>query len=585
MNVASTSAGRPEHCGTLSPPESLVDSLTRRAALDRPAFTHVDYREERSGTVRTLNWPEVHLRATAVAAAITKLAAPSARVAVLCPQDLNYPIAFLGALTAGMIAVPLFAPEASSHASRLVGALGDCEAAVWLTTRAALGSVEELFSDPRVPRPAGVIAVDDVDLAAGRGFTSPHVDLRSPAYLQYTSGATRDPAGAVISHEAVVANVRQGIDALGLDERTTCVGWIPFFHDMGLMMMVCAPVVLGSPAVFSTPFDFVQRPRRWLEALSRYQRVMTAAPNFAFDYAVERVAPKDRAGLDLSGVHVAINGSEPVRARTIERFQEAFGPYGFAPEAHRPSYGLAEATLFVTTSGPRGPRVTTFVRTDLRAGRATPTSGGADATNLVSAGPPAGQHVAIADPETRAMRPDGEVGEIWVHGPNVASGYWRQPERSAEVFDAELIGGGDQLPRSGWLRTGDLGVRHDGELYITGRLKELIIVDGKNHYPHDIEETVQHAHPAIRPGRVAAFGMPTDDGETIVVLIERARGGAGAGAPPAEISTAVRRAVAAAHDLKLRDIQILEGSKVLRTSSGKIARAANRERYVAGREP
>jgi len=585
MNVASASPARPAHRGTRPPLESLVASLDRRAELDRPAFTHVDYREDRSGTARTLNWPEVHLRARAVAAAITELAVPSARVAVLCPQDLNYPVGFLGALNAGAIAVPLFAPEASSHASRLVGALSDCRAAVWLTTSAALESVEELLSDPRVPRPAGVIAVDAIDPVAGRDFTPPPIDLGSPAYLQYTSGATRDPAGAVIGHEAVVANVWQGVDALDLDERTTCVGWIPFFHDMGLMMMICAPVVLGSPAVFSTPFDFVQRPRRWLEALSDHPNVMTAAPNFAFDYAVERVAPRDRAGLDLSGVRVAINGSEPVRARTIERFQEAFGPHGFAPEAHRPSYGLAEATLFVTTSGAGGPRLTSFARSELMSGRGVASVGDGAVTRLVSAGSPAGQHVCIVDPVTRAMRTDGDVGEIWVHGPNVASGYWGQPERSAEFFDAELTGGGEELPKAGWLRTGDLGLRHDGEFYITGRLKEVIIVDGKNHYPHDIEETVQQAHPAIRAGRVAAFGMSTDDGEAIVVVVERARGGAAAQAPASEISTAVRRAVSSAHDLKLRDIQILDGPKVLRTSSGKIARAANRERYVAGREP
>jgi fatty acid CoA ligase FadD32 len=583
MDAAPVPPDGPERRGMTPGLESLVTSLARRAELDRPAFTHVDYRTERSGSARTLTWSEVFVRSCAVAAAIAEFAGPSERVAVLCPQDLNYPVGFLGALSAGTIAVPLFAPEASSHGQRLVGALADCQAAVWLTTQAAMGPVGELLSDPRIPRPAGIIAVDQVDLDAAAAFAPPPVDLAEPAYLQYTSGATRDPAGAVISHEAVATNVRQGVDALELDERTTSVGWIPFFHDMGLMMMVCAPVVLGSRAVFSTPFDFVQRPRRWLEQLSAHRNVMTAAPNFAFDYAVERVAATDRAGLDLSGVHVAINGSEPVRARTLERFQEAFGPCGFAATAHRPSYGLAEATLFVTTSGARGPRVTSFGRAELLAGRAVAASAGSEPVQLVSAGSPAGQHVCIADPDTRAIREDGGVGEVWVHGRNVASGYWGQPERSLEFFDAELLGGGDDLPQAGWLRTGDLGVCYDGEIYITGRLKELIIVDGKNHYPHDIEETVQRAHPAIRAGRVAAFGMPTDDGEAIVVVMERARGSAGAQALPAEISSAVRRAVAAAHDLKLGDIQILEGTKILRTSSGKIARGANRDRYVAGR--
>ncbi|HEX3872718.1 MAG TPA: fatty acyl-AMP ligase [Solirubrobacteraceae bacterium] len=563
--------------------EPLLSSLARRAGVDRPAFTHVDYSTDRAGTPRTLSWSELYVRVLAVAAKISELAAPSERVAVLCPQDLSYPVGFFGALAAGTIAVPLFAPEASSHASRLVGALVDCEATVWLTTESALESVLALLDDPRIPRPAGVVAVDSVDLAAGRGFEPPPVDLDAPAYLQYTSGSTREPAGAVITHRAVVTNVVQGATAFDVDDDSTCVGWIPFFHDMGLVLMVCLPAVIGARSVFSTPFDFVQQPRRWLEQLASHSNVVTAAPNFAFEYSIDRLSDADRAKLDLSGVRVAMNGAEPVRPRTIERFQELFGPCGFAPDAHRPSYGLAEATVFVTTSrADAPPRITSFSRADLMAGRATTPVGGVEVIRLVSAGSPVGQHVCVVDPVECLARADGEVGEVWVHGGNVAAGYWGQPERSAEVFDARLIGGADHLPADGWLRTGDLGVRYDGELYITGRSKDVIIVDGKNHYPQDIEETAQEAHPAVRAGRVAAFGLATEDGgESIVIVLERARGEAAAAVDAQEISRAVRRAVSAAHDLKLREVQVLDGSRVLRTSSGKIARGANRQRYVA----
>jgi len=567
------------------PVESLVHSLARRADVDGPAFSFIDYSEDRVGIPRALTWAELYQRVLAVAATVSEVAAPSERVAILCPQDLGYPVAFLGALAAGTIAVPLFAPEASAHAGRLTGALADCGATAWLTTQGAHGAVDKLLDDPRVPRPAGVIAVDGIDVAAARGYEPPALELGATAYLQYTSGSTREPAGAEITHEAVATNVLQTASAFDLSEDSTCVGWIPFFHDMGLVLLVCIPVGIGAHSVFSTPFDFVRRPQRWLEQIASHPNVITAAPNFAFEYAMDRLSAEDRAALDLSGVRVAINGAEPVRARTVERFQELFGPSGFAAGAHRPSYGLAEATVFVSAAGAGGARVTTFARSELTAGRATAPSSVVDAIRLVSAGSPVDQWVCIVDPVQRTARADGEVGEVWVHGRNVATGYWGQTERSEEVFDARLLGGDDAQPVAGWLRTGDLGVFYDGELYITGRLKDVIIIDGKNHYPQDIEETAEEAHPAVRTGRVAAFGMPTDLGEAIVVVMERAREADAAHVAPEEISRAVRRAVSRVHDLKLEDVQVLEGRKVLRTSSGKVSRAANRDRYVADRVP
>jgi len=564
------------------PVESLVSSLARRAVLNEPAFSFIDYSENRAGISKTITWAELYQRVLAVAATVSEIGAPSERVAILCPQDLSYPVAFLGALAAGTIAVPLFAPEASAHAGRLTGALADCGATVWLTTEGAAASVEQLLDDASVPRPARVIAVDSVDVAAAHGFEPPTLDLGATAYLQYTSGSTREPAGAEITHEAVATNVLQAAAAFDLSEDSTCVGWIPFFHDMGLVLLVCIPAALGAQSVFSTPFDFVRRPQRWLQQLASHPNVLTAAPNFAFEYAMDRLSAEDRSALDLSGVRVAVNGAEPVRARTVERFQKLFGPSGFAANAQRPSYGLAEATVFVSATGSGGARLTTFCRSALMAGRANAPSDDADAIRLVSAGEPAGQLVRIVDPVQCMARPDGDVGEVWVHGRNVATGYWGQTERSEEVFDGRLVGGGDALPPAGWLRTGDLGVLYDGELYVTGRLKDIIIIDGKNHYPQDIEETVEQAHPAVRPGRVAAFGMQTELGEAIVVVIERSQA---AQVAAEEISQAVRRAVSKVHDLKLEDVQVLDGRKVLRTSSGKVSRAANRDRYIADSAP
>lgn len=561
---------------------SIGAALEARADSDAPAFTHIDYSADRAGIARTLTWRELYLRVLAVAATLSEVSEPMDRVAILCPQDLSYPVAFLGALVAGGVAVPLFAPEVRSHVERLTGALADADAAVWLTAGATLEATGQLQQHPDVPGQAAVLAVDGIDPARGAGFAPPAIDPSSIAYLQYTSGSTRSPAGAIIAHSAVTANVGQVVDAFGVDDTWTCAGWLPFFHDMGLVQLVCLPAITGAHSVFCAPFDFVQRPLRWLEAMSDRANVMTAAPNFAFDYAVERTEPADRERLDLSGVRVAINGSEPVRPRTVERFQRTFGEHGFDAGALRPCYGLAEATVFVSATDEAGPKLASFARSELVNGRAVSAGAEDDAVELVAAGVPVGQLVCIADPETGAIKPDREVGEIWIHGPNVASGYWRQPERSDEVFGRTLSGGGDGLLGAGWLRTGDLGTFADGALFITGRLKDLIIVDGKNHYPHDIEETVEDAHPAIRAGRVAAFGIPTDAGEAVVVVLERARGPAAEAVAVKEISLAVRRAIAAAHDLRLHDVQVLDNQKVLRTSSGKIARGANRDRYLAG---
>lgn len=558
---------------------SLVEALATRADSDAPAFTYLDHNASRTGVPRTLTWRELYLRVGSVAAGLQEIADPSDRVAILCPQDLTYPVAFLGALAAGMVAVPLFAPEVESHVDRLTGALADCEPRVWLTAEATLDPTRRLQRHPQLASDASVLAVDRTDPARGGSFRFPDTDPDSVAYLQYTSGSTRRPAGAMITHRAVAANVRQVAEAFGVDGGWTCVGWLPFFHDMGLVLLVCLPAGTGADSVFCTPFDFVRRPLAWLSAMSGRADVITAAPNFAFDYAVERTQPEDRRPLDLSGVRVAINGSEPVRPRTVQRFQDTFAEHGFAAGALRPCYGLAEATVFVSATDAAGPKLASFDRSELAGGKAVSHDDDYGSIELVGAGTPVGQLVCIVDPATGSLKRDGEVGEIWIHGPNVASGYWRQPERGAEAFGG-VLSGGEDLPASGWLRTGDLGTFADGALFVTGRLKDLIIVDGKNHYPHDIEDTVQEAHAAIRPGRVAVFGIPTDSGEAVVVVLERASGETSHGVEEAEISLAVRRAVGREHDLKLHDVQVLQDAKVLRTSSGKIARSANRARYL-----
>jgi acyl-CoA synthetase (AMP-forming)/AMP-acid ligase II len=550
---------------------SLVDRLVTRASSDRPAFTYLDYPPGGEVIERTLTWAELLQRVRSVARRLRELAAPGSRVAIVAPQDLTYPIAFLSVLYAGLVAVPLFDPLARSHRARLIAALADCTPDIWLTSARTLDRVGEFAGKSTFP-PAQVVAVEGIE---GPGVGPAELGVDDPAYLQYTSGSTREPAGAVITHRALSASCWQTSQAYTVDDAVTCAGWIPFFHDMGLIQLLCLPVFTGARSVFMTPAEFVRRPERWLRQLSEYPNVFTAAPNFAFDLAVETVPPSIRDGLDLSGVRVALNGSEPVRPETIAAFDAAFRPRGFKPEAHRPSYGLAEATVYVASAGAEGPTITAFDRTALSTGRAVEVGPDfADRQELVSVGKPLGQLVRIVDQHSHEIQPDGTIAEIWVHGPHVAAGYWNRVDNS---FDARISGAG--VPAQGWLRTGDLGVVHRGQLYVTGRIKDLVIIDGRNHYPQDIEATVARAHSAIRPDRIAAFAIPTTEGEAVVVVAERARDTDG---DPEEVARAVRQAVSQEHDLALRAFHLVPVGAVPRTSSGKVSRSAARTRYGDG---
>ncbi|KDN18150.1 acyl-CoA synthetase [Amycolatopsis rifamycinica] len=528
---------------------SIVERLFARDGDDRPLFTHQDHAR---GVEHTLTWAEFAARVRVVAGELRRVAGPGERVAILAGQDLAYPLAFFGALAAGLVAVPLMVPANPAQADRLAGVLADASARVWLTSAAAAAGL---------PAHEPVVVVDEL---TGPGADPVPVTPDSPAYLQYTSGSTREPAGAVIPHRAIVAACWQGSLAYAVDEGTTCAGWIPFFHDMGLIQLLCLPVFSGGRSVFMAPAEFVHRPARWLRQLADHPAVFTAAPNFAYDLAADADTGED---LDLSDVRVALNGSEPVRPRTIERFHEVFGPRGFRREAHRPSYGLAEATVYVASAGEEGPRGAVFDREALAQGRAVETAGGQE---LVSVGRPVGQLVRIV--RDGREQPEGRVGEIWVHGPNVADGYWGRGD--ATVFGAELDG------LAGWLRTGDLGVVHRGDLYVTGRLKDLIVVDGRNFHPQDIEAAAAEAHPAVRRDRVAAFGVTDEDGEGAVVVAERARG---ADADDREVTRAVLRAVSREHGLTLRAVRLVPSGGLPRTSSGKVARSAAKARYGGDR--
>jgi fatty acid CoA ligase FadD32 len=561
----------------------LIERLARWAAErpDAPAYTFVDYSENPSGVEVAATWAQADRRAQAAAARLRQVAEPGDRVALLLPQTLDYMMTMLGAMYARTVAVPLFSPDLPGHAERLIGAYADARPAVIATTRDVLPRIEKFLADHDVPRPREIVFMDEVDDALAESWRREPIGFDDLAYLQYTSGSTRRPAGVRITHGNVMANAAQ-MWAGWSPERPDpeLVSWLPLFHDMGLIASMAIPLIRGDHAILTDPVAFIMNPMRWLELIaSRPARnVYTAGPNFAYEYVASVATPEITAGLDLSGLTTCLNGAEPIRPATLELFAAAFEGTGLRPGAQSPGYGLAEATVFVTAAADDAPpKIVTVDRDALTQGVVT-VDGDA---SLVSCGRPVGQLVAIVDPETRTERPDGRVGEIWVHGPNVADGYWGDPERSQETFGAELADAGE-LPSGPWLRTGDHGVIHEGELYVTGRIKDLIIVDGRNHYPQDIELTVQEAHPAVRPDHVAAFALAGESTERLVVVAERNRREPRARLDPDEVEAAVRAAVAIEHELSVHAFVLVEPGGVARTSSGKVARSATRQRYLAG---
>ena len=572
----------------------------REAFGDRPSYRFIDYAKDQDGRVVELSWNGLWSQVRAIGARLQKVSQPGDRVAILAPQGVDYVAAFFGAIHAGRIAVPLFAPTLSGHAERLAAVLGDARPAAVLTTTAAAESVRaSLRRHPVAGRPR-LIAVDAVPETLASIFTEPTVGADDVAYLQYTSGSTRTPAGVEITHRAACTNVLQIILAGGLDRGTRSVSWLPLYHDMGLIMIMFPVLCGGEYLTLLDPMAFIRRPFRWIKELSAEAtsgRTFAAAPNFAFELTAERGLPPEGYTVDLSNVVGLLNGSEPVTMSAIEKFTAAFAPYGLPATAVKPSYGMAEATLGVASIAPDAAACAVFLdRGQLAAGRAVvvaPETEGA--VSYVSCGQPIQDCWAVITRSDGEV-PDGTVGEIWLHGNNIGRGYFGREEETQRTFGNKLQsrledgGHAEGVPDNGyWLATGDLGVYIDGELYITGRIKDLVIIDGRNHYPHDIETTVGQASPGIRTGYVAAFSVPADTldsadgnaGEQLVIVAERA---AGVGrADPAPIAAAARAAVSREHHVRVTDVLLVAAGTIPRTTSGKLARNACRADYLAGR--
>ncbi|WP_326545287.1 AMP-binding protein [Mycolicibacterium sp. ND9-15] len=564
---------------------SVLTLLRERASVqpDDTVFTFVDYDEDWAGVERTLNWAQLYRRTINVANALRRLGSEGDRALVLAPQGLDYIVAFLGAMQAGQVAVPLSVPVGGVADERVSSVLRDASPTAVLTTSAVAAAVSGHVESESGGSAPAIVEVDTLDVDGAAGSRAATVDHPRTAYLQYTSGSTRSPAGVVMSHSNIMANFEQWMSDYFAEYGKVpppdahIVSWLPFYHDMGLYLGVLAPILTGVPAVLTSPVSFLQRPARWMQLVAGSSKPFTAAPNFAFELAVGKTSDEDMSGHDLSDVFVIATGAERVNPATLQRFTKRFARFNLRDSVVRPSYGLAEATVYVSTrAGGEPPAVVRFDSEKLTAGKAERCASGG--TPLVSYGRPKSPLIRIVDAETRTECPAGTVGEIWVYGDNVASGYWQKPEESEATFGGTLVEPSAGTPEGTWLRTGDSGFFFDDELFVIGRIKDLLIVYGRNHSPDDIEATIQE----ISRSRCVAIAVPDSQTEKLVVIIEvntRGKSDDEAEEKLSGIKRDVTSAISNAHGLSVADVVLVAPGTIPITTSGKVRRSMCVEIY------
>jgi fatty acid CoA ligase FadD28 len=554
--------------------------LRERASLqpDRTAFTFVDYDKDWEGVSESLTWSQLYRRVTTISDELRQQGSPGDRAVIIAPQGLDYIAAFLGALQSGLVAVPL----GVGLDERISSVMRDATPSVVLTTSGVAGDIA--FYVESTAGMASIVEVDRLDFESKVGQPRRGDVSSETEYVQYTSGSTRDPAGVMVSNENVIANFEHMNADFFADHGgvappdTTVVSWVPFYHDMGLHLGVVFPILTGFHTVLTSPIAFLQRPARWMQLLAGNSHATSAAPNFAFDLAARKTSDDDMAGFDLADVLFLLNAGERVQPATLRRFADRFARCNLKSSVVRAGYGMAEATAYVATrEAGQPPRVVVFESEELTAGTAKRSVAGGG-TALVSYGAPRSPKVCIVDPETGIECPAGTTGEIWVHGDNIAAGYWRKPRESEQTFGATLAAPSPGLPEKPWLRTGDLGFISDGELFVIGRIKDLLIVYGRNHSPDDLEATIQ----SVVPGRCAAIAVPDDGTEKLVAIIEfKSRAGSEQEATDNFdiLKRKVTSAISTGHGLGVADLVVVEPGSIPITTSGKVRRAACVERY------
>jgi acyl-CoA synthetase (AMP-forming)/AMP-acid ligase II/aryl carrier-like protein len=560
---------------------TLIELLKIRStqSVNQFAYTYLD------GELVVDSWtyPQLNCHSCAIAAHLQSLHLAGERALLLYPPGLEFIAAFLGCLYAGVIAVPAYPPRNQRNTPRILAIAQDADAAITLTTSAVFPQIQPLLNSKSRDRDLRWLATDDLDFLQGEIWQPlAEIDFDSIAMLQYTSGSTGTPKGVVLSHRNLMHNAAATYQVMAHSAESRFISWLPMYHDMGLIGGILQPLYGGFPCTLMAPATFLQSPYRWLKAISDYRGTTSGAPNFAYELCVQKITSDQLETLDLSSWTVAFNGAEPIQPQTLKRFAEKFAPCGFRAEAFYPCYGMAEATLMVTGGEQQTLPVTKNIsKAELEVNEVVEVGeedrGDRPDTHVVLVGcgqTMPGQQVIVVHPETRQPCTPQQVGEIWVTGPSVGRGYWQRSEESAEIFQAALANG-----EGSFLRTGDLGFLKDGELFITGRLKDLIIIRGRNLYPQDIERTAEQSHPSLRLGSGAAFVVTPDRTERLIVVQEldfRQK------PDPEVVIGAIRQAVSEHHEVQIYGVVLLKPGSIPKTSSGKIQRRACCAAFLQG---
>ena len=565
---------------------STIINVLLDKSTDRPyqtAYTFLADGEHESGSI---TYQDLDLQAKAIAVQLLTKVKPGDRALLVYPYTagLEFIASFLGCLYAGVIAVTDYPRQHIKSLTQYQNRIDDCQAAIVLTTgEFALRVKAQLVSNPGMAlklKALPWIASDEVDLKLGQQWQMPEINSDTLAFLQYTSGSTGQPKGVMVTHGNVLHNSEVIYKSFAHHPDSKILMWLPMFHDMGLIGGVMQPLYAGLPAVLMSPIALAQKPILWLQALSKYQITTSGGPNFAYDLLCQKVTEEQRGSLDLSNWEVAFTGAEPVRAKTLEQFAQLYAPCGFRKEAFYPCYGMAEATLFITgIDAPLYPTVVHLDKTALTQDKVVAIAPEhPNSKAVVSCGHTwLGDEIIIVNPDTKVECARDEVGEIWVAGAGIGKGYWQREEQTEATFRAALA----NSPNKTYLRTGDLGFVRDGELYITGRIKDMMILWGRNHYPQHIEETVESCHPALRPNHGAAFSIEVNGEEQLVIAHEINRTDLRK-LNAEEVIGAIRLAVGEQNLANVFAIALLKTGSIPKTSSGKIQRRACEGMFLDG---
>lgn len=556
---------------------NFVDLLQDRADAQPDKICYSFLSDGETQTAR-LTYNVLNHRAQAIAACLQERKIQGTRALLIYPPGLDFIAAFMGCLYSGITAVPAYPPRRNQKISRLKAIVNDAQAELILTTAALLPVLHSQFESESMTTALDWVATDTVNEAQSSQWQRPSLTGETLAFLQYTSGSTGSPKGVMVTHENLIQS-SYAINECFQDTPASCgLSWLPPYHDMGLIGGILQPLYVGASMILMSPASFIKKPVRWLQAISKYQITTSGGPNFAYDLLCRKVTPEQRSRLDLSHWSVAFSGAEPVRVQTLQTFTETFAECGFRAAALYPCYGMAEATLLITGGAKSSPPIIRYCQTSaLEQNNEVILTASHDSLgrSIVGCGQASFNHeVVIVDPQTLTVCEDGHVGEIWVSGPSIAQGYWQNPQATKRTFEATLEG-----RTEAFLRTGDLGFLEAGELFVTGRLKDLIIICGRNHYPQDIEATVEQSHPALRPGCGAAFAVEVQDKEKLVIVQEVERTSR-RHLDVKEIVQAINQAVSEQHELQVYAVLLLRTGALPKTSSGKVRRHACQEGFL-----